>query len=85
MTYSDTVKWPEVEALIRARMRAQPRGYQQDLAILLGVSVGFVSNIVTGRKPIPVERLDTILTSLNLEYDVVIKELHSSSHDHERE
>ena len=75
MNYSDLVKWPEAQERIRQTMLAQPRGYQTDLAERLGKSRAFVNQVVTGARPIPVDLLDEILSSLNLSYDVVLSEL----------
>lgn len=73
MTYIDPVKWPEVQEAIRQKMLAQPRGYQAALARKIGKTPGFVNQIVTARIPIPVEHLDAVLDSLDMEYDVILR------------
>lgn len=75
MNYIDLVKWPEAQEKIRQAMLRQPRGYQSELAERLGKSRAFVSQIATGVRPIPVDLLDEILSSLNLAYDVALSEL----------
>lgn len=74
MTYSEPVKWDEAQKTIRAKMASQPRGYQAQLAEQLEKTPGYVNQIVVGRRPIPLEHLDVILTSLRLEYDVLLRE-----------
>lgn len=73
MNYSAAVKWAEAQAVIIAEMRAQPRGYQAELAAKIGKTPGYVSHILTGRRPIPEEHLDVVLESLGLEYDVSLR------------
>ena len=78
MNYIELVKWPEAQEKIRQAMLTQPRGYQSELAERLGKSRAFVSQIVTGTRPIPVDLLDEILSSLHLTYDVALSELSAS-------
>lgn len=66
--------WTAAMQDIRARMAAQPRGYQAKLAATLQKTPGFVNQIVTGHRPLPIEHLDDILASLNLEYDVILRD-----------
>jgi len=66
------VKWPEVQEVIRLQMLEQPRGYQAQIAAKLGKTRGFINQIATGRRPIPLDSLEMILDSLNLTYDVVL-------------
>lgn len=75
MTYIDPVKWPEVQQAIRQRMSSQPRGYQAALARKLGKTPGFVNQMVRGDVPIPVEHLDAVLESIEMEYDVTLREV----------
>ena len=70
MTYSKSMKWPEVRAAVLQQMRGQPRGYQAELAKKIGKTPGFVNHIVVGKRPIPDEHLDVILDSLGMTYDV---------------
>lgn len=77
MTYSEPMKWAEAEAVILERMRAQPRGYAQQLATTLGCTRSFISHMLNGRRPIPLEHLDAILESLGMTYQVVLDESHS--------
>lgn len=56
---------------IRARMAAQPLGYQVKVAATL--QTGFVNQIVTGHRPLLMEHLYDILTSLDLGYDVILR------------
>ncbi len=70
MTYTDAVKWAELEAAIRARMKSAPRGYQKKLAEKLNVTPGYVNHIATGHRPVPVEHIDVILETLELELDL---------------
>lgn len=74
LAYSGSVKWAEAQAVILERMRAQPRGYQAELANRIGKTPGYVSHILTGRRPIPEEHLDAVLASLGLQYDVILTE-----------
>ena len=74
MNYIDFVKWPEAQETIRQKMLEQPRGYQAQMAQKIGTTPGFVNQIVTGRRNIPVELLDAILDSLGLTYDVTLRE-----------
>lgn len=66
------MKWAEVQEVIRLQMLEQPRGYQAQIAAKLGKTPGFINQITTGRRPIPLDSLETILDSLNLTYDVVL-------------
>lgn len=75
MTYSDAVKWEEVQAVIRHKMAEQPRGYQARLAKELGITPGYISHFVTGHKVIPPEFLEPILESLDLTYDIVLHDV----------
>ena len=74
MTYIGGVKWAQAQAVILDRMKAQPRGYQALLAEKIGKTPGYVSHILTGKRPIPEEHLDTILETLGLTYDVSVVE-----------
>lgn len=75
LNYSAAVKWAEAQAVILERMKAQPRGYQAELAAKLGKTPGYVSHILTGRRPIPEEHLDIVLETLGLTYEVAIREI----------
>ena len=78
LTYIGPVKWPEAEQTIKEKMLSQPRGYQAQLAKKLGKTPGYVNQLVTGHRPIPLEHLDAILESLGMEYDVLLAEKISS-------
>lgn len=74
MPDNEFMKWNDAQETIRTQMAAQPRGYQTQLAEKLQKTAGYVNQIITGRRPIPMEHLDDILTSLNLEYDVILRD-----------
>ncbi|GGB68755.1 helix-turn-helix domain-containing protein [Deinococcus soli (ex Cha et al. 2016)] len=73
MLDNEPVKWNDAQEAIRTQMAAQPRGYQAQLAEKLQKTAGYVNQIITGRRPIPIEHLDDILASLELEYDVILR------------
>lgn len=66
--------WQELETLIRDRAKAQPRGWQTQLAERLGVSQPTVAQFLTGRRGVPPAHLDIILDALDLELDVRSKQ-----------
>lgn len=75
MSYSEPVKWTEAEQQIREKMTDQPRGYQAKLAKKLETTPGYINQIITGHRPLPLEHLDVILESLGMEYDVILQDL----------
>lgn len=74
MPDNEFMKWNDAQDDIRTRMATQPRGYQAQLAEKLQKTPGYVNQIITGRRPIPLEHLDEILASLNMEYDIILRD-----------
>lgn len=66
------MKWEEFQTFLRSAMAAQPRGYQSALAHQLGVTPGYVNQIVKGSRPIPPESLPALLDSLSADYFIRI-------------
>lgn len=64
------MKWDELQAVLREAMASQPRGYQSQLARGLEATPGYVNQLVTGRRAIPVELLPAILESLGADYSI---------------
>ncbi|WP_339096154.1 GIY-YIG nuclease family protein [Deinococcus sp. VB142] len=64
------MKWDELQAVLREAMASQPRGYQSQLARGLEATPGYVNQMVTGRRAIPVELLPAILESLGADYSI---------------
>ncbi|WP_295822400.1 hypothetical protein [uncultured Deinococcus sp.] len=71
------MKWAEAQEEVVRRMAEQPRGYQARIAKTLGTTPGFINQIVTRRRQVPLEHLDVILESLSLDYDVILRETKS--------
>ncbi|GGS39398.1 hypothetical protein GCM10008961_33490 [Deinococcus knuensis] len=65
--YDDPVTWDELEAEIRARAKAAPRGFAASLAERLDTDKSAVSQFLSGRRPIPREHIHLILDALGLE------------------
>lgn len=66
--------WSELEALIREKMREQPRGFQTRLAERLGVTQPTVAQMLMGRRGFPAEHVPVILDALGLKLAVVSKD-----------
>ena len=58
--------WDEIEEQIREGIKSQPRGFQRGLAGKLRISRAAIGQWVRGG-PIPRDRADAVLESLNLE------------------
>lgn len=70
LCYSFGMTMNEVHELIRERARAQPYGWQTEFAKRLGVTRAYVSDTMTGRRPISNEHLHIYLDHLGLELTV---------------
>lgn len=66
--------WPEIETLIREKVREQPRGFQTQLAARLDVDPSTVAQFLSGRRGIPTEHAPAILDALGFELAVVRKD-----------
>ena len=62
----------ELHELVRERARAKPYGWQSGFAERLGVTRAYVSDTLTGRRPISNEHLHIYLDELDLE--LVVRE-----------
>jgi|GEM_PF-4592776 len=67
------MNWDEIQAVVRARLRAQPRGYYRILGNRLERSRGQVAHWAGGQRNVPAELLPAVCSALGLE--LVVREV----------
>ena len=67
----------ELRDELRDRIRAQGRGSQTRIAERIGVERQYLNHMLSGRSPMPLDRLQQIMDALEIELEVIPKkELH---------
>ncbi len=74
------MNWEEFEDYLRQAIKAQPRGFQTQLAEKLGVKPPSIAGYTTRGKSIPPGHISTILQLLNLEIKVQVKPTAHTEH-----
>lgn len=65
------VNTDELRLELRNRIKAQGRGAQVRLAQQIGVERQYLNHMLTGRSPLPLDRLQQILDALEIELEIV--------------
>ena len=68
------MNWEQLQQVLRQRIKEQPRGFQNALAVRLEVTRATVGQWVQGVRPVPPERLEQVLDLLGLELELREKE-----------
>lgn len=74
------MNWEEFEEHLRQAIKAQPRGFQTQLAEKLGVKPPSIAGYTTRGKSIPPGHISTILQLLNLEIKMQTKSQTHTEH-----
>lgn len=73
MSTLSIVNWQELETRLRARMDATQHGKKKDLADALGITQTHLSQIISGKRDIPRELAERIITHYGMEPDYTPK------------
>lgn len=60
----------ELRLALQARIKAQGRGAQTRIAERMGIKKDYLSHMLNGRSPLPLERVQEIMDALNVELEL---------------
>jgi DNA-binding transcriptional regulator YdaS (Cro superfamily) len=72
--YTQVVNWPEVHQELIQRVQALPHGKKKALAEHLGVAPAYLSQLLSGTRPITLERAQALASFLDVRLDHQILE-----------
>ena len=68
-----SVNVEELRVSLQDRVKAQGRGAQTRLAKRMGIEKDYLSHMLNGRSPMPLDRVQQIMNALDLELELTVR------------